>query len=1053
MRKKPIWLAISLLGLALGSCDPALPSSSSSFPGSSSETSKVETSSSDSEPVSVVSNELISESDGVRTYKIVFSDGTETVYSVKDGADGAKGPDGTYIVEVKKTGSEGNVDTYTIYLTDGSTFTFTVTNGTAAEPSDKVTVSFDANGGKLETTTIEVEKGSTTELPIPTRNGYTFLGWYTDKRIDSTIYSNVTPISGDVALIARWTPVGGDWTMYQVYYVSEMTSMFKNSFLSDEQISQYQDDFDVFVSRVLFASNETEGWSIKEEFGGWLAELPVTEEGIELALSLYGSDLQLFETYPDLLSPYQERFDATLAKVHVSKTVGQLDYALDCLNAVISFAFSLVREHDVLENGRAFYETVKEAFDSYLLGSSADLPLNFTSATEVFELIYWQVVDGNFQTEEILNTLQEEFNQSNNKLQSAIHGLANYLCNYIEYYQVPELPGIADIIQPFIDRYDSPQFESIDELQAFVNGLTADFSAVLAEVKAYFSLIKTVTIWSPYPFAYEYGFGNYAIIAPGETVDAAEYANSLPGYSPVALYTDPELTELYNEGSWILDESAPAELYIGFELTDEELAYDCVKDFGYNYFPMLDSIDSTVENYRGQGVDAAYNGLFQATIENIDTVQSYFQGEYDYWIEQSQYYPEIDATAELQALADSISELNAYTEIEAPDIAAFKELYDTLIFNVSDLSYLFFEPSGPEDDLLVQKEEGIKYFEENWGNSVNGYGCDLSGRFDSLHDVILLCYQEAGDFWQLSQLEMITNEITALIGDNATSYVYTFESFIDLFRNMVSSMMDRTGIDFDSLNQMTENLQSLRDSGSFTPEEMLSAFYEASEALFTISEDNAVSIEASVIPVFPSESALLFSMASSLTSLPASGDFSAMSEYSMPGFEISGIYADFELTQLISDDSTYELGDIPYYSGLYLTYELVDWEAAAPYLKQYFEGLFEYSLDSFLENGIITEDELAAVRSALDSIDSEESCLAAIDAVDSFIRLAIGRQYEVQIRSLVKGAETQFGYSADYSELDGYLSRLTGASSYEDFSEGLFNLFYWLFSAYPNLEL
>ena len=172
MRKKPIWLALSLLGLALGSCGPA------------------------SEPVSVVSNELILEKDGARTYKIVFSDGTETVYLVEDGADGAKGPDGTYIEEVKKTGTDGNVDTYTIYLTDGSTFTFTVTNGTAAEPSDKVTVSFDANGGKLETTTIEVEKGSTTELPIPTRNGYTFLGWYTEKRIDSAIYSNATPIVG-----------------------------------------------------------------------------------------------------------------------------------------------------------------------------------------------------------------------------------------------------------------------------------------------------------------------------------------------------------------------------------------------------------------------------------------------------------------------------------------------------------------------------------------------------------------------------------------------------------------------------------------------------------------------------------------------------------------------------------------------------------------------------------------------------------------------------------------------------------------------------------------
>lgn len=1052
MRKKPIWLALSLLGLALGSCDPALPSSSSSSPGSSSETSKVETSSSDSEPVTVVSNELISNENGVRTYKIVFSDGTEATYSVKDGADGAKGPDGSYISEVKKTGTDGNVDTYTIYLTDGSTFAFTVTNGTAAEPSDKVTVSFDANGGKLETTTIEVEKGSSANLPIPTRNGYTFLGWYTEKRIDSACYNNTTPISGDITLIARWTPVGGDWEKYQGYYVSEMTTTYKNSFLSDEQISQYQDDFEVFVYRVLFASNEAEGWMIKEKFSDWIAGLPITDEGIELALSLYGDRLELFDTYPDLLAPYQERFEAMLAKVRSSKTTGELDYALDCFSAVTIFASALVREHQNLENGQAFYEIIKEVFDSYLLEDYADLPLDFISVAEVFELIYQHVGFGNFQTVEIVNALQEKFWQSSYKLGNVIYSLANYLCEYLEYYRIPELPGVSDIIQPFIDRYDMPKFESIDELQTFINGLTTDFPIVLAEVKECFASLKTVTIWSLYPFAPDYGFDNYATISPGETLDAGAYAADLPGYSPTALYTDPELTELYNGGSLLLDESAPVELYVGYELTDEELAYDCVKEFGYNYFLMLDSIvDDTVENYRGQGVEAAYNGLFQAAIENIGMVQSYFRAEYDFWLEQSQYYPEIDASVELQALVNNVSKLNAYNETETPDIATFKELYNTLLVNVSDLAGLF-EPNGPEEDLLVEKEDCLKRFEENWGNSIAGNGCDLSGKFESLHDVILLCYQEAMDYSQLNRLDTIADEITALVCDNANSYLNVFDSFIDLFHNMVSSMMGRMNIDFDSLNQIVESLQALRDS-NFMPEEMLSGIYEASDALFTVYEDYVFSINAGVVPVFPSESALLFSVASASSFLPVSGDFSTMSEYSMPGFEISGIYADAELTRRIGDGSIYELGDIHYGSTIYLAYELVDWEAAAPYLKEYFEELFDYSLDSLLENGIIAEDELAAVRLALESIDSEESCLDAIDAVDSFIRLVIGRQYNLQIQSLAKAAEAQFGYSLDYSILESYFNQIMEASSYGEFSKTMFNLLCWLSSVYPNLEV
>ena len=42
-----------------------------------------------------------------------------------------KGADGKGITSITKTGTSGLVDTYTIYYTDGSTSTFTVTNGTS----------------------------------------------------------------------------------------------------------------------------------------------------------------------------------------------------------------------------------------------------------------------------------------------------------------------------------------------------------------------------------------------------------------------------------------------------------------------------------------------------------------------------------------------------------------------------------------------------------------------------------------------------------------------------------------------------------------------------------------------------------------------------------------------------------------------------------------------------------------------------------------------------------------------------------------------------------
>ena len=46
------------------------------------------------------------------------------------GKDGVDGQDGRSVTEIKKTSTSGNVDTYTILYSDGTTSTFTVTNGT-----------------------------------------------------------------------------------------------------------------------------------------------------------------------------------------------------------------------------------------------------------------------------------------------------------------------------------------------------------------------------------------------------------------------------------------------------------------------------------------------------------------------------------------------------------------------------------------------------------------------------------------------------------------------------------------------------------------------------------------------------------------------------------------------------------------------------------------------------------------------------------------------------------------------------------------------------------
>jgi len=69
------------------------------------------------------------------------------------------------------------------------------------------TVTFNANGGSVNTGSKKVTQGSTYgELPTPTYTGYLFDGWYTDKTAGSKITSSSdVSITSDVTLYAHWS--------------------------------------------------------------------------------------------------------------------------------------------------------------------------------------------------------------------------------------------------------------------------------------------------------------------------------------------------------------------------------------------------------------------------------------------------------------------------------------------------------------------------------------------------------------------------------------------------------------------------------------------------------------------------------------------------------------------------------------------------------------------------------------------------------------------------------------------------------------------------------
>lgn len=76
-----------------------------------------------------MSIEKISSSGNVDTYKITYTSGEPTTFTITNGSNGQAGETGNGIVSIEKVSTVGNIDTYKIIYTNGTNTTFAVTNG------------------------------------------------------------------------------------------------------------------------------------------------------------------------------------------------------------------------------------------------------------------------------------------------------------------------------------------------------------------------------------------------------------------------------------------------------------------------------------------------------------------------------------------------------------------------------------------------------------------------------------------------------------------------------------------------------------------------------------------------------------------------------------------------------------------------------------------------------------------------------------------------------------------------------------------------------------
>ena len=117
---------------------------------------------------------------------------------------------------------DGKVGTGTVTIYEDGKVSLTLTDGTNVatkekdgkitvkkvnkEEEKKVTITFDSNGGQVNTPSKEVTvNGTYGELPVPTYTGYAFMGWYTSAT-DGTKIEETTPvtITENQTLYAQW---------------------------------------------------------------------------------------------------------------------------------------------------------------------------------------------------------------------------------------------------------------------------------------------------------------------------------------------------------------------------------------------------------------------------------------------------------------------------------------------------------------------------------------------------------------------------------------------------------------------------------------------------------------------------------------------------------------------------------------------------------------------------------------------------------------------------------------------------------------------------------
>ena len=140
----------------------------------------------------------------IDTYTITFTNGSQTTYTVVNGADGVQGEQG----EKGDTGATGK-SAYELYC-EQYDYEGTLEEWLEiinSEIFNNYTVVFDLNGGTGTADFVRkvtVRSGHSVALTIPEREGYMFLGWYTGEGVNEAQITADNRVSHNMTLTAKW---------------------------------------------------------------------------------------------------------------------------------------------------------------------------------------------------------------------------------------------------------------------------------------------------------------------------------------------------------------------------------------------------------------------------------------------------------------------------------------------------------------------------------------------------------------------------------------------------------------------------------------------------------------------------------------------------------------------------------------------------------------------------------------------------------------------------------------------------------------------------------